>query len=186
LKMIEDDFISQEYVRSYLAVNVKVTEEEMENYYNTNPEFAEREFFKAGMILVAKESEAQEILEALGKGEPFKKLARERSIDSATKYLGGDMDWFEKGKKDLEIEEAVKNLEKGKISKVVKMKNGFAILKLEDRRTEPKPPFSKVKDIVFSKLRQAKLSEWVEKEVGELKAKIKVDVFEDRLKGGEK
>lgn len=182
LKMVQDDFISQEYVRNYLAPKVSVSDEEMENYYKTNPDFGEREFLRGGIILVAKESEAREISEALAKGEPFKKLARERSIDPATNLLGGEIDWFEKGKKDREIEEVLTRLEKGKVSEVVKMKNGFAILKLEDRRTEPKPPYLKVKDQISRKLRYTKLTELVEKEMADLKAKIKVDVFDDRLK----
>ena len=181
LKLIQDDFISQEYIRSYLAEKVMVSEEEVENYYRTNPEFGEREFLKVGLILVAKESEAKEILEALKSGEPFRKLAREKSIDPATKLVGGDMEPFEKGRGGKEIEEAVAKLEKGQMSGVVKTKEGFAILKLEDRRVDPKPPILKVKDRILSKLQQAKLSELVDREVAELRKKIKIDVFYDQL-----
>jgi peptidyl-prolyl cis-trans isomerase C len=186
LKLIQDDFISQEYIRAYLAEKVMVPEEEVENYYKTNPEYGEREFFKAGLILVAKESEAKEILEALKRGEPFRKLAREKSIDPATKLIGGDMDPFERGRGQKEIEEAVAKLEKGQMSGVVKTKEGYAILKLEDRRVDPKPPFLKVRDRIVAKLQQAKLSELVEREVGELRKKIKIDVFYDQLKNEEK
>ena len=186
LKMIQDDFITQEYVRAYVEKKVEVSEEEVEKYYNTDPEVKEREYLKISQIVVEKEAEAKEILKALKKGEYFKKLAKDKSIDPESKYTAGELDWFEKGKGEKAIEDAVSKLEKGGISDIVKTKGGYSIFKLDDKKMNPKPPFPKVKDQIIGKLRLEKLNELVEKEIEELKKRITIETFYDKLMPEEK
>jgi len=185
LKMIQDDLITQEYVRAYVEKKVEVSEEEVEKYYNTDPELKEKEHLKISKIVVEKEAEAKEILEALKKGEYFKKLAREKSIDES-RYMAGELDWFEKGKGEKVIEDAVSKLEKGEISDIVKTKWGYSIFKLDDKKMDAKPPFPKVKDQIIAKLEREKLNELVEKEIEELKKRITIETFYDKLIPGEK
>jgi len=181
LRMVRDDYITQEFVRAYIENKVEVTEEEVQNYYDTNPEIKEREFLKISQIVVEKEEEAKEILEMLKKGEHFKKLAQERSIDPASKPMAGELDWFEKGKGEKAIEEAVANLEKGGISGIVKAKSGYYILKLDEKRVSPKPPYLKIKDDLVRKLVYKKLTEVVNKEIEDLKKKITIETFYEKL-----
>ncbi len=181
LRMIRDDYITQEFVRAYIENKVGVTEEEVQDYYNTSPEIKEREFLKISQIVVEKEEEAKEILEMLKKGEHFKKLAQERSIDPASKPMAGELDWFEKGKGEKAIEEAVADLEKGGISGIVKAKSGYYILKLDEKRMSPKPPYLKIKDDLIRKLVYKKLTEVVNKEIEDLKKKITIETFYEKL-----
>ncbi len=181
LRMIRDDYITQEFVRAYIENKVKVSEEEVQNYYNTSPEIREHEYLKVSQIVVEKEEEAKEILERLKKGEHFKKLAKERSIDPASKAMAGELDWFEKGKKEKEIEDALAKLEKEGISDIVKTKGGYYIFKLDERRIEPKPPYLKIKDRIVSGLKDKKIAELVEKEIEELKKKINIEIFYEKL-----
>jgi peptidyl-prolyl cis-trans isomerase C len=181
LKIIRDDFITQEYVKAYLEKKVEVSDEEAENSYNTNPEIREREYLKASQIVVEKEEEAKEILGRLKKGEPFKKLARERSIDKVSKNRDGELEWSEKGKGEKEIEEALSKLEKGGLSDVIKGKNGYYIYKLDDKRISPKLPYLKIREEIIAGLRYKKIAELAEKEVEELKKKISVETFYDKL-----
>jgi len=181
LRMVRDDYITQEFVRAYIENKVEVTEEEVQNYYDTNPEIKEREFLKISQIVVEKEEAAKEILEMLKKGEHFKKLAQERSIDPASKPMAGELDWFEKGKGEKAIEEAVANLEKGGISGIVKAKSGYYILKLDEKRVSPKPPYLKIKDDLVRKLVYKKLTEVVNKEIEDLKKKITIETFYEKL-----
>jgi len=181
LRMIRDDYITQQFVRAYIGNKVEVSEEEVQNYYNTNPEIKEREFLKMSQIVAEKEEEAKEILERLKKGEPFQKLAKERSIDPASNLVGGQLDWFEKGKGEKEIEDAVANLEKGGISGIVKAKGGYYILRLDEKRFSPKPPYLKIKEDLIKKLFHKKLTEFVDKEIEDLKKKITVETFYEKL-----
>lgn len=181
LRMQRDDFMIQEYVRAYLAKDVEVSDEEAEKYYNNNPEMREREYLKASQIVVEKEEEAKEILKELKKGENFKKLVKERSIDPASRETGGELEWFEKGKGEKEIEEPLSKLEKGGISDIVKTKGKYYIFKLDDSRIVPKPPFLKIKDKIVADLITKKISERVEKEIEELKKRINVETFYEKL-----
>jgi len=181
LRMMRDDLITQEYVRAYIEKKVEVSDEEAERYYNTNPEIKDRENLKVSQIVLGSEEEAKRILERLKKGENFKKLAIENSIDSMSKKLGGELEWFEKGKKEKEIEEALAKLAKGEISDIVKSNGKYYIYKLDDRNIVPKPPFLKIKDDIIRRLKYKKVAELAEKEIEELKKKITVEVFYDKL-----
>jgi peptidyl-prolyl cis-trans isomerase C len=186
LRMIRDDFITQEYVKAYIEKSVAVSDEEVERYYHTDPDMREREYLKVSQIVVGKQEEAMEILDKLKKGENFKKMVKERSIDEPSRQNFGELDWFEKGEGMKEVGEAVSKLEKGRISDVVKMKENFYIFKLDDTRNVPKPPYLKVKDDIIAKLKSKKISELAGKEIEELKKKITVEVFYDRLISKEK
>jgi len=82
-------------------------------------------------ILVAKFSEAQEILDRLKKEESFAKLAQERSLDGSRKR-GGDLGYFGRGMMVKEFEKAAFALQKGQISEVVKTQFGYHIIKRLD------------------------------------------------------
>ena len=82
-------------------------------------------------ILVAKFSEAQEILDRLKKGESFTELAQERSLDGSRKR-GGDLGYFGRGMMVKEFEKAAFALQKGQISEVVKTQFGYHIIKRLD------------------------------------------------------
>jgi len=181
LRMVRDDFITQEYARTYIENKAEVSDEEAEKYYYTSPEIREREYLKVSQIVVEKEEEAKEILERLKKGEHFKKLAKERSIDPASKAMAGELDWFEKGKKEKEIEDALGKLEKEGISDIVKTKGRYYIFKLDERRIVPKPLYLKVKDEIIARLKYEKIAELMEKEIEELKKKINIEIFYEKL-----
>ena len=78
-------------------------------------------------ILVAKFSEAQEILDKIKKGESFSKLAGERSLDGSRKR-GGDLGYFGRGKMVKDFEKTAFTLEKGQISNIVKTQFGYHII----------------------------------------------------------
>lgn len=181
LRMMRDDFITQEYVRAYVENNVEVSDEEAQNNYNTNPEIREREYLKISQIVVEREEEAKAILEKLKNKEPFKKLVKENSIDPESKNRGGELEWFEKGTKEKEIEEALLKLDKDEISDVVKAKGKYYVLKLDERNIVPKVPYLKVKDQIIRGLRIKKATGLVEQEIEELKKKTPVETFYDRL-----
>jgi len=181
LRAIRDDLITQEYVRAYIEKKAEVTEEETKAYYESSPEFRERDLVKMSQIVVEKEEEAKEILKSLKQGENFKKIAREKSLDPVSKFQGGEVEWFEKGQGEKEIEEALSKLEKGGISEIVKAKGNYYILKLDDRKNVPKPPYLKVKDEILKKLKHKKLVELVETEIEGLKKKVTIETFYDKL-----
>jgi foldase protein PrsA len=83
--------------------------------------------------VVDSEEEAQEIVDMLQQGADFVSLARERSVDLATKDNGGDLGWFPRGMVAPELEAAVFGLQPGEISGVVPLGEGYHIIQVVER-----------------------------------------------------
>lgn len=83
---------------------------------------------RAKHILVSHEYEAKDILRKLEQGESFEKLAQDFSECSSAKN-GGDLGEFGRGKMIPEFEKALLALEPNTISKIVRTKFGYHIIK---------------------------------------------------------
>lgn len=96
------------------------------------------EHVHARHILVASQTEAEDILDRLQNGEDFGALARSLSLDLSTRLADGDLGWFPRGTLTmLEVEEAAFSLQPGETSKVVESSLGFHIvqsLEVDQRR----------------------------------------------------
>lgn len=85
------------------------------------------------------EKKAEEVLGKLLAGGDFSALAKESSEDENTKSLGGDMGWITEGE-NSEIVNLIKNLKPGEmIKELARLNEGFAILKLDEKRTKTNP-----------------------------------------------
>jgi peptidyl-prolyl cis-trans isomerase C len=79
-------------------------------------------------ILVKTEPEIKQVMERLGKGESFAKIAQEKSICPSGKR-GGDLGEFGRGMMVREFEKAAFDLDKGKVSGPVKTEFGWHVIK---------------------------------------------------------
>jgi peptidyl-prolyl cis-trans isomerase C len=80
-------------------------------------------------ILVASESEAQELLAQIQSGADFSLLALQYSIDASTRPSGGDLGWFPRGFLIWpEVESAAFALQPGEMSVVVESELGYHII----------------------------------------------------------
>jgi parvulin-like peptidyl-prolyl isomerase len=84
-------------------------------------------------IVVDSEEAAKEILALLQGGADFVALARERSIDVATKENGGDLGWFPRGLVAPELENAAFALQPGQVSDVILLGEGYHIVQVVER-----------------------------------------------------
>jgi hypothetical protein len=84
--------------------------------------------YRASMILVKTEAEAQEILKQLQAGTEFQQLAAQKSI-ALTRDRGGDLGDAYPGDFSKEYEDAILALKVGEISGIIKTQQGFAIFK---------------------------------------------------------
>lgn len=73
------------------------------------------------------------MVEQIEKGAPFTALARQFS-SSATAAKGGDMGWIREGELRSEIDNAIKQMEKGKISTPIQVPGGVYVIALRDKR----------------------------------------------------
>ncbi|MFI5013422.1 MAG: peptidylprolyl isomerase [Hyphomicrobiales bacterium] len=109
---------------------------------------------KARHILVEDEATAKRVAERAKKGEDFIALSKEFSKDPGSAGEGGDLGWFTRDKMVKEFSEAAFKLEPGQISDPVKSQFGWHIIKVEDKRTKPIPPFEDVQEQIGTYLSQ--------------------------------
>jgi foldase protein PrsA len=117
---------------------------------------AEAEQVHVRHIMVDSEEAALEIQAMLQEGADFVTLARERSLDLATKDNGGDLGWFPRGLVAPELETAAFGLQPGQISAVIQLGEGYHIIQLVER--EAAYPLSPEMQL---DLRLAHLDDWL-------------------------
>ena len=84
--------------------------------------------------------------ERIRKGEDFAKVAAEASKDPGSKTDGGDLGFFTRERMVPAFSEATFKLQPGQVSEPVKSQFGWHVIKLEERRVKPVPPFEEMKE----------------------------------------
>lgn len=140
---------------------VSVSEKDLKDYFDEtfskNPAARLNEKrIRASHILLKKEpgqkdtellKKANEIYEKIENDADFQQLAAKYNTDS-TKYTGGDLGYFTKGKMVKPFEEAAFNMKIGDVSKPVKTTFGYHIIKVTDIIEPGKPTFERLKEQV--------------------------------------
>ena len=131
------------------------------------------EEIRARQILVATEAEAQAVQKLLATGASFEALAMERSIDTATRFNGGDLGYFTA---DVMPEAYTVNLKTAKVGDIVgpfAVEGGWAVLKVEDRRLEQPITFEAARPQIVRFLTYDQVRDLLEK----LRSKAKVETL---------
>ena len=122
-----------------------VTDQTMHKVYDeAAKQMGEEQEVHARHILVEKEDEAKAIAAELKKGADFAQLAKQKSKDPGAAE-GGDLGYFTKEQMVPAFSEAAFKLAKGEVSEPIKTQFGWHIIKVEDKRAKPVPPFEQVK-----------------------------------------
>ncbi|MEA3306983.1 MAG: peptidylprolyl isomerase, partial [Elusimicrobiota bacterium] len=122
---------------------------------------------------------ARDIKKKLDKGEDFEDLATMYSEDKESAQRGGDLGYIFKGLLPEELEEKAFSMQVGKISKPVKTKFGYHIIKVDERKAAQKLRFEQVKNELGQLLSAQNFKEALLKFVEELRAKAKIKLFTD-------
>lgn len=176
------DFLTLRALRNaYITRKVEksITEEALKASYEKElGNFKGVEEINARHILVKTAEEAKAVVAALDGGADFAELAMEKSTGPSGPK-GGDLGYFGKGQMVKPFEEAAFALEKGAYTKEpVETQFGFHIIKLEDKRTQPAPPFEQME----ANLRQQMVRDKYTQLMEELKAKHPVEILDETAK----
>jgi peptidyl-prolyl cis-trans isomerase C len=126
---------------------------------------------RARHILVKTEDEAKAIIKELEGGADFAELAKKKSTGPSG-ARGGDLGYFGEGQMVPAFSAAVMAMKKGEISKPVKTRFGWHVIKLEDRREKKAPGFDLVSSEIKKLLRRKKASELIVS----LREKAKIEI----------
>ncbi len=121
-------------------------------------------------IMVRTEKQMKEITALLAQGLDFVELAKSRSISPAA-MRGGDLGYFTKDKVPPDLKDIVFNLKKGEVSKPVKTRFGWQIVRVEDRRVRKLQPLASVSAGIRDLLERGKFRE----ELAELRKQAKIE-----------
>lgn len=110
--------------------------------------------YKLSIIALPTESEAKAVSDALKKGEPFSKLAQEKSIDPS-KIKGGDLGWMLSNQVSPAIASAISSLGKNiSVTAPIQAGSGWVIVKVEDKRRYKVPTFAQSQAAIRNALLQ--------------------------------
>ncbi|MDO4594148.1 MAG: peptidylprolyl isomerase [Tissierellia bacterium] len=142
---VEKDLMYQKH-KDWYKKEHKATEKDIETYFNDHKD--ELIEVKASHILVDDEKTAKEVKQKLDNGEDFSDLAKEYSKDSANAENGGELGFFKKSEMAQEFADKAFDMKVGEISDPVKTDFGYHIIKVEERKDNPKDLGDDLKDTV--------------------------------------
>lgn len=133
----------------------KVSDNDVLNEYNKlSKNLDGKEERKIKHILVETEEEIERARRAVLRTGNFEKVAKDKSIDTATGEEGGDLGYVLKEELVPEFGNVAFILKVGEVSKPVHTQYGWHIIKVEDIRDAKLLPFEDVKDNLKQKLQQ--------------------------------
>jgi hypothetical protein len=100
--------------------------------------------------VAAAEKRAKDILARAKKGEKFPELARDTSDSDSAKNFG-EIGWYKRTDLTPELQQLFTQ-QRGYITDVMKVANGFLIIKLEERHEQGLAPFEEVENEITEKL----------------------------------
>ncbi|RMG00548.1 MAG: hypothetical protein D6726_11095 [Nitrospirae bacterium] len=195
MEILVNDFLSKELLSREVVDKIKVSEEDMKQYYKANAEqFKKPEEVKARHILIkvkrdasedekkAARKKAEEILSKIKKGEDFASLAEKFSDDPGSAKRGGDLGFFSRGRMVKPFEDAAFSLKPGEVSGIVETRFGYHIIKVEEKKPASIQPFEAVKDTIKNELIKKVQNEKVKEYVQRVMKERKVKLYPERIK----
>ena len=168
--------LMKQYAVNKLLKDIKVTEDEVEKYYNDNKDrFKKPESIVASHILVEDEEKANNIVKEINGGLSFEDAALKYST-CPSKDQGGNLGEFTRGQMVPEFDQAAFDMEVGPISEPVKTNFGYHIIKVAAKNESSLNSFEEVKDQLTQQLLGIKQQEFYLTKTDELKQKYDVVV----------
>ncbi|CAG7656387.1 peptidyl-prolyl cis-trans isomerase [Paenibacillus allorhizosphaerae] len=116
---------------------IRITDEQVEAYIKAHAdEFKTPAQLKLAQIVTANKDQANRALNDLAKGSDFAQVAKERSLDDATRENGGDLGWLEEDDPFIPaaVMKSAKQLKPGQTSAPIEVDGAFVVLKLKERK----------------------------------------------------
>ena len=170
--------------------DIKVTDENIESFYKQNQaRYGQPERRRVSHILVELPASANDAVKADARAKAediarrakldpqnFAALAKEFSQDTGSANQGGDLGWISKNMLVPQVESAVFELEKGKISGVVESPFGFHVINVVDLQPASVKPLAEVKEDITNEIRKQLAAE----QFAQLASKLTSLVYDQR------
>lgn len=172
----------QRYAVQKLLEDIKVSQEEIKEYYNNNKnEFVAEEQVSARHILVDSEEGCLKIKEEIVNGLDFSEAASKYST-CPSKERGGALGSFIKGKMVPEFSDAAFELAIGEVSDPVKTQFGYHLIIVDEKKEAHEKSLDEVAGQISQKIAKDKQYKVYDAKVKELKSQYKIEVNESLLR----
>jgi len=174
--------LTKEYVDKILTERIKVTDEEIAEYYNTHlDEFLIPEKVRLFEIVLPTQQAAESVRRRLSLGESFEMIAMNESI-SASKEKAGDIGWIDVRKLEPEIAALVSRMTPGDIlANIIKTEAGYHILKLAGKTESRMLTLQEASPQIKEMLVAFKKKGAVDSLMAELKEKGKIKIYPQKV-----
>lgn len=136
------------------------------------------EEIRARHILVESREKARDVFEKIAHGTDFAQLAKEHSKDPGSKDQGGELGFFGRGQMVPQFEEVAFKLKQGEISQPFESQFGWHIVRVDERRQRPVPPFETVKERVVAHMIHRKAQQIA----ADLREKAQIEYIDPEIK----
>jgi foldase protein PrsA len=131
LKRVRLDSLSNKIREKVTKGKDKVTDAQIEAYYNKNKaRFAKPEQRDLRIVLTKGEAKAKQAKQAIEGGQAFGKVAKKFSIDQASKAQGGKLPAVAKGQQEKALDTAIFKAKKGELTGPVKTQFGYYVFEV--------------------------------------------------------
>lgn len=178
---IASDLLIESYLDDYFAGKIPVSEEDVQKIYGEDKTASVRHI----LLLTREKSEAEkkeiygkmeQILVRAKKGEDFAELAKTYSEDPGSKDKGGLYENFGRGQMVPPFEEASFSIPVGEISDIVETTYGYHIIKVIERKKEPRP-LEEVRTEIVAQIRRGQQNEVYKALLDQLKEKASLQII---------
>lgn len=170
--------------------DIKVTDDNIQSFYKQNQtRYGQPERRRVSHILIELPASANDAVKAQARAkaediakrasaapESFAALAKEFSQDTGSANQGGDLGWISKNMLVPQVETAVFDLERGKISGVVESPFGFHVINVLDVQPASVKALAEVKDDISNEIRKQLAAE----QFAQLGSKLTSLVYDQR------
>ena len=156
------------------VVSGAVSDQAVERLYQEQQRRAQTtEEVRVRLILSHTKEQADAVVGVLGQGAAFEAVAAQRSVDDATRYSGGDLGYSTLDVLPDAYAAAVRGQAPGAVVGPVQGENGWAVLRIEDRRLEAPPTLDQARPLIVRYLTYEGVRQLLE----QLRGKAAVEVF---------
>ncbi len=184
LRWVTMNILVSEYYSKNISDRIKIDQKEIEEYYASHPqEFVQSPVTRAQYLFTVDSLKAVRWQKRLSQGELFTKIAAAESEDKVTASSGGDVGYFNpggyiKGVGDTEgFSKAVEKLQVGVASGIVRLSDGFAIIKVTEKNPQKTQTLDEARRSIEAKLHAQKTEEAFKAAIEELKKKYEPENY---------
>jgi foldase protein PrsA len=174
MQRVKLDLLSNKIRDKVIEGKDKVTDAQIEDFYNKNKErFAQPERRDLRIVLTKGEAKANQAKAALDGGQSWKAVAKQYSIDEASKAQGGKLPAQAEGTLEKALDEAVFKAKRGAISGPVKTQFGYYVFEVEKVQKASQQTLAQAKETIRQTLQSQNQQKALDKFVADFQKKWK-------------